>query len=1094
MRHTRPVLSTLVLLVLVLPCSRTGRAQEEKLPEGRSIVDIEVHPETIALRNRFDYSQVVLRGTLDTGERVDLTRMASVVGPDAIVTVSPTRLVRPLADGAGELRLEIGDRSVSIPVRVTGQGIEHRVSYVQDVMPVLSRIGCNAGTCHGAASGRNGFKLSLRGYDPLFDHRALTDDLKGRRFNRADPDKSLFLAKISGRAPHTGGVLARPGEPYYELLRSWVADGVQLDLESPRVVGIEVIPSSAVLPLPGMRHQVKVLAKYSDGQVRDVTVESFVESSSTEIATVDADKIITAVRRGETAALVRYEGHYASAQLFVMGNREGFEWKETPTYNRVDDLVYAKLQRIKSLPSDVCTDAEFMRRVYLDLVGLPPTSKDVRIFLADARDSRVKREELVDRLIGSSEFVEFWTNKWSDLLQVNSKFLGRPGARVFRDWIRGAVASNMPYDRFVYEILNSTGSTLKNPPTAYYKVLREPDEAMENTTQLFLGIRFNCNKCHDHPFERWTEDNHWQLAAFFAQIERKDAPGSKKMPRRSATQTYIPAFEEIVEDRSSGEVSYPGTGETAEPLFPYEHQDAVPVKGTRRGRLAMWVTSPKNPYFAMSYVNRLWSYFLGIGIIEPVDDIRAGNPPTNPELLDWLTEQFIESGFDTRHIMRLITKSRAYQHSIETNRWNEGDSVNFAHAMARRLPAETLFDAVHLATGTVSRLPGQRAGTRAAELPDPSTKLADGFLDLFGRPPRESACECERSSGMSLGQALTLVNGPTVANAINDPNNAIVDLVTVEKRTEKVVEELFLSILCRPPTPDELKTMAQTFDHRNMENVAALTPENTTELNNRLAAFEKSIKVIAWDVIEPGIGRSAGGATLTRNDDGSILVEGAYPERDTYTVVAFTNATGITGLRLEVLPDEKLKTKDVPGPGRAENGNFVLNELIVTAASASDPTQTKTVALQNATATHSQKDFDVARAIDGKRAEGDKGWGIDGQTGRRHRAVFETKEDIGFPGGTILTFTLDQQHPKHTIGKFRLSLTTTERPIRLMGTPENIVAILLTPADQRTDEQRATFYRYFIDRDRDMVERIRLNAAQDLTWALINNPAFLFNR
>ncbi|MEX0977652.1 MAG: DUF1549 domain-containing protein, partial [Pirellulales bacterium] len=400
-------------------------------------------------------------------------------------------------------------------------------SFVRDVMPAMSKLGCNAGTCHGSLNGKNGFKLSLRGYDALHDHRALTDDIAARRINRAAPDQSLMLLKPAGAIPHVGGVVTQPGEPYYELIRTWISRGMKLDLDSPRVAAVEIFPKNPVVPLPGMTQQMRVLATYTDGAVRDVTLESFIDSGNTEVAEPDKLGLVSVVRRGEAPVLARFEGAYTATTITVMGDRSGYEWKDAPTNNFIDELVHNKLKRVKSLPSDTCTDAEFIRRVSLDLVGLPPTSEQVLAFVADPRDARVKRDELVDRLLGSGDYVELWTNKWADLLQVNRKFLGEQGAFALRSWIGQAVASNMPYDKFVYAILTASGSTLENPPAAYFKVLRTPEEIMENTTQLFLAVRFNCNHCHDHPFERWTQGQYYHLAAYFAQIGRKPDPAGR---------------------------------------------------------------------------------------------------------------------------------------------------------------------------------------------------------------------------------------------------------------------------------------------------------------------------------------------------------------------------------------------------------------------------------------------------------------------------------------------------------------------------------------------------------------------------------------
>ncbi|MBX7075169.1 MAG: DUF1549 and DUF1553 domain-containing protein [Pirellulales bacterium] len=771
-------------------------AETEQLPAGATVVKLEAQPTAIELTNKYAYRQLLLTAVTAAGERLDATRLATLTAPSDRVTVSPSGQVRAAIDGEAQLVFELAGQSVTVPVKVSGVAAPYTVSFVRDVMPVMSKMGCNAGTCHGSDGGKNGFKLSLRGYDPEFDHRALTDDLAGRRFNRAAPEQSLMLLKPSGGVPHVGGVLTRPGEPYYGLLREWIAAGVKLDLDTPRVTKIELAPQGPQISLPGMKLQMTVLAHYSDGAVRDVTAEAFIDSSLTEVAECDKRGLVTAVRRGEAAMLARYEGNYAATTVTVMGDRTGFVWHEPPHNNYIDELVYRKLAGLKVEPSDLCSDADFIRRVSLDLTGLAPTADEVRAFLADGRETWIKRQELIDRLIGSPSFVDYWTNKWSDLLQVNRRFLSEKGAWALRNWIRQAVASNMPYDQFAHAILTGSGSTFVNPPAAYLRVLREPTEAMENSTQLFLGVRFNCNKCHDHPFERWTQNQYYELSAFFAQVGRKAGANPD---------------EEIVFDTTSGEVQHVKTGQVMAPAFPYQRELASDDAPNRRAQFADWVVSKDNQYFATSYVNRIWSYLLGVGLIEPVDDIRAGNPPSNPELLQRMTDEFVAEGFNVRQLMRTICQSRAYQHSIIANKWNEDDQTNYSHALARRLPAETLYDAIERATGTAVDLPGVPAGYRAAQLPDPNVELPGRFLGLFGRPPRESACECERSSGVVLGQALNLVNGPVIAEAIAGPQNRITALANKESDDAKLVEELFLSILCRPPRADESETGIQAI-------------------------------------------------------------------------------------------------------------------------------------------------------------------------------------------------------------------------------------------------------------------------------------------
>ncbi len=669
----------ILTLVFILSIQTAVRA-DESLPKNAKLVRIRAYPATVNLSNPFAYSQILLTGELTTGEQIDVTRMAKVESP-AIVEASETGLIRPKAEGKGVIRASLQGIVTTIPVEVSGQKKVFKTSFVRDVMPVMTRLGCNAGTCHGGAKGKNGFKLSLRGYDPLFDHRALTDDLEGRRFNRASPENSLMLLKTTGAIPHEGGVLMTPGDPYYKIFRSWIKDGAKLDLGTPRVKSITIAPTKPTVPLPGMKQQMSVQATYADGTVRDVSREAFIESSNTEVATVDKHGLVTAVRRGETTLMARYEGAYTAATMIIMGDRTGFVWKAQPQHNFIDELVDDKLKSIKVLPSGLCSDEEFLRRLHLDLTGLTPTVNEIRKFLADDRPSQVKRKEAIKRLIGSANFIEHWTNKWADLLQVNRKFLGVQGATALRKYIRDAIEKNAPYDQFAYNILTASGSTMANPAAAYYKVLRDPTTIMENTTHLFLAIRFNCNKCHDHPFERWTQDQYYEMSAFFAHVSRRADPKYKGTIGRTAVKAAVPLVE-IIYDKPGSEVKHERTGQVTPPKFPFTHEELPKNDLPRRERLAKWITSAKNPYFAKSYVNRIWSYLTGVGLIAPVDYIRACSPPSNPKLLARLTKEFIDSKFDVRKLMQTICESRVYQQTIETNKWNEDDEINYSHALA----------------------------------------------------------------------------------------------------------------------------------------------------------------------------------------------------------------------------------------------------------------------------------------------------------------------------------------------------------------------------------------------------------------------------
>jgi hypothetical protein len=663
------------------------------------------------------------------------------------------------------------------------------VSFVRDVMPIISKIGCNAGTCHGAAKGKGGFKLSLRGYDPEWDYSVLTTELSGRRINRSDPAQSLMLLKPTETVPHKGGLVLDPQSEYYATLLRWIEEGIPNDTATTkRPDRLEVLPLSPTLAGPGSTQQILVKAHYPEGTVRDVTREAIYTSGAPDVATVTPNGVVTAARRGEAPLLVRYEGVYASDPLTVMGDRKGWKWADEPANNPIDTLVYAKLKKVKSQTSPLCTDAQFIRRASIDLTGLPPTPERVRAFLADATPMRQKRDRLIEELLDSPAYNDHWTNKWSDLLEVNRKFLGEKGAWVFRDWIYRSIAQNKPYDRFVREILTASGDALQNPPASYFRIIREPTTATENTTQLFLGVRFSCNKCHDHPFERWTQNQYYQMAAFFSQVGVKPADQPE---------------DEVVYDKAVADpIIQPRTGKAVAAKFPVGELQRTASIQTRRQWLADWMTSADNPFFAKAMANRVWSYFFGRGIIEPVDDIRAGNPPSNPELLDYLTKQFVQSRFDVKALMRLIAQSRTYQRSIKTNHWNEDDTINYSHAVPRRLMAEELMDAVRVATGSALKYEGLPEGFRAAQLPD-SHVTGGEFLDLFGKPPRESPCECERNSTISLAQALNLINGPTIADALADPNGRLPAIVKAQSDPGKQVEEVYLATLSRLPTPAE---------------------------------------------------------------------------------------------------------------------------------------------------------------------------------------------------------------------------------------------------------------------------------------------------
>ncbi len=1093
-----------VLAAFVVSQEAAVESPTEVVPAGLKVMSLQTEPSEITLQSPFAYAQIIVSGRLDSGETIDLTRQADFKIEADLATVSNVGLVRPSENGQTTLTVQWGEFESQIPVKVSGQSERYEPSFVRDVQPTLSRLGCNAGTCHGSKDGKGGFKLSLRGYDSIYDFSALTDEIGARRFNRVAPDQSLMLLKASGSIPHVGGALTRPGEPYYDLLRSWISAGVDFDLKtSPRVVSIAVEPQLPVLPRAGMTQQMRVVATYSDGAKRDVTLEAFVESGNIEVIESLPGGRLKLLRRGEAPVLVRYEGAYAATTLTVMGDRSGFDWQDTASNSYIDDKVYDKLQRVKVLPSEVCTDAEFIRRIYLDLTGLPPTANEVRAFVADPRETKTKRDALIDQLIGSRAYVEYWTNKWADLLQVNRKFLGESGAIALRNWIHDSIATNKPYDQFAREVLTASGSNIANPPAAYWKVLRDPADAMENTTHLFLAIRFNCNKCHDHPFERWTQDQYYELAAYFTQVGRKEDPKfSGKRIGGTAVEGAVPLVE-VVFDKGNGEIKHDRTGQITPPQFPYEHSGSVDAATHRRQQLAEWMTAPENPYFARSYVNRIWGYLLGVGIIEPIDDIRAGNPPTNPELLNALEDDFVASGFDVQHILRRICQSQTYQRSVKTNRWNDDDQINYSHALPRRLPAEVLFDTFHFAAGAPFRIPGAPEGIRAAQLPDSGVSLP--FLDDFGRPVRESACECERSSGVALGPVMKLVNGPSLARALSDPANDLAKLASEVSDDQQLVEEMFLRFLARKPSSRELELGIETLTlpGGDLEEHEAALAAYETERVKKQAEWEAGFqRDVTWKPLPLENASSDLGADFTKQEDGSWVVSGKL-DKDTYRLTTTLPEPGITGLRLEALADENLPAG---GPGRAQNGNFVINEIIAERFDPATPDQFKKLSFLSPTADFSQEGWAVAGLVDGNEGSG---WAVSPQFNKNHHAVLPLSGAIDSDGPQGLRLSLVQMFSdgKHLLGRFRLSYTTSEGELNRTPLPADLAGLLNTPADQRTPQQSEKLKAEYAKTDLQYqrlvkaVEQARTEAAnprlvgvQDLAWALVNNPSFLFNR
>jgi len=764
----------------------------EKLPDKPElppIVSLELEPASLTLSDGRDARQVLVWGKTADGRKFDVTDIATFSSPSESVSIdSEDHYIHAAHAGQAMISVSAAGQKVDLPVNVLSDN-EPKIRFTRDIEPLISRVGCNAGTCHGAAKGKNGFKLSLRGYDPHFDFVALTEELQGRRINRVDPGQSLMLLKPTGQVAHEGRTLFSTDSRQFKTIFQWIKEGAQYDPQpsTARPNRIEVLPADANIDLPGRTQEMIVIAHYPDGTTRDVTRDSVLSSNNLEVAKLQDNKI-TAIRRGEAAILVRYEGNYGVVNVSVMGDRTGYVFKPMPEYNFIDHHINAKLEKAKILPSAECTDDEFLRRVYLDLAGIVPTAAQSRAFHDDPAPSQEKRAKIVNKLIGSRDYIAFWSNKWADLLQCNSKALGERGVWVFREWIRQSIAQNKPYDQFAHELVTAQGSTYSQPATNYFLALHDTGKITEDVSQTFLGVRFNCNKCHDHPFERWTQDQYYEFGAFFTRVAFK--PGQQ------------PGEQVVFTSYNGGEEMHPRTGAVMEPIVPFGTEPNVKKARVRQDAFAQWLTSEKNPLFAKSYVNRVWSYFFGRGIIDPVDDIRASNPPVNPELLDALTKDFIQHHFDVEHLIRTIVSSRTYQLSVVPNRWNDDDKINFSHAIPRRLSAEQLRDAIAIATGTKEDETGLPAGMRCVYAAD--GVVDDDFLKLFGRPKRESACECERTSNVSLAHALSLVNGPVINDAVDSKNSAIIRLVNAEPDNKNVVDGIYYMVLNRPPTDAEL--------------------------------------------------------------------------------------------------------------------------------------------------------------------------------------------------------------------------------------------------------------------------------------------------
>jgi len=745
---------------------------------------LQVFPSDVSLETSRDRQHFIAVATRADGVTQDVTAEVQItLASDAFARLENATLY-PVADGQTEMKIAFAGHGVTVPITVKDSQTDRPMSFRLDIMPVFMRTGCNTGSCHGAARGKDGFRLSLFGFDPNADHYRLTHEIGFRRINLAVPEESLVLEKCDGSVPHTGGKRFTKESEYYQTLLRWLKLGAPNDAgEVAKIEAVELYPRQAVLEGEGVTQQMVVRAKYSDGTDRDVTNLAVFMTNNDNSAGVNENGLVTSAAPGEAFVMARFGTFTVGSQVLVLPKDLQYTPPESHPVNYIDELVDAKLRKVRILPSELCGDEVFLRRVTLDITGRLPTSEDYAAFMADTASD--KRAKLVDRLLERKEFSEIWAMKWAELLMIrSSNQVSYKAMFLYNNWLTERISNNMPINEMVRELLGATGGTFTNPATNYYQIERNTLKTAENVAQVFMGIRTQCAQCHNHPFDQWTMDDYYGFAAFFAQIGRKTGEDYR---------------ETIVFNSGGGEVKHPVGGRVMAPKF---LGGAVPdVKGKdRRKVLAQWLASPENPYFATSIANRVWAHFFGIGIVEPIDDIRVSNPASNPELFTALGRKFTEYNYDFKQLVRDICNSNTYQRSTQVNESNTNDTLNFAHSSLRRIKSENLLDCISQITETKDKFRGLPVGARAVQIADGGT--SNYFLTTFGRSRRTTVCACESKTEPNLSQALHLLNGNTTQAKVT--KGGVVKRMLDEKKTpEQIVSELYVRCLSRQPTPEE---------------------------------------------------------------------------------------------------------------------------------------------------------------------------------------------------------------------------------------------------------------------------------------------------
>jgi Protein of unknown function (DUF1553)/Protein of unknown function (DUF1549)/Bacterial Ig-like domain (group 2) len=777
---------------------------EANLPAPADIKKLEAHPAKVRIVGADASCQLVVTGVLANASLQDLTGAVQFeVADPSVARVTGTGRVIPLANGSTLVTARYGDRTAALTVQTEALDRDLPINFANQVVPVFTKLGCNSGGCHGKSGGQNGFALSLLGFVPELDFQTLVKENRGRRLMPAAPDSSLLLLKATGQMAHGGGKRMDVSSDEYKLVRRWIASGTPFgSIDDPVITRITVHPEGRIISRQN-RQQFAVYAHYSDGSMQDVTQRAQYESNDPDIAVVDGAALVRSLDlSGEAAVMARYQAQVATFRATVPLGVKVPQYTFEPR-TVVDRSTQKKWQELGIVPSAPSSDEQFIRRVYVDITGTMPTPAQFKAFMDDNRSD--KRDKLIDTLLETPEYSYFFANRWADVLRVkrgNNNQAGRIHATfAFHDWIRQSIAQDKPYDAFVREILGAAGDELKSPPTMWYRDLQKPEQFVDDTCQLFLGVRMACAQCHHHPYEKWSQDDYWGMATFFSGIGRKTVALPGLNPQNQQQNRLV------IYNKGAGNVTNTRTGKPAvmRPL------DGDPVGLTSgedpRHRLADWMVDAKNPFFARAVANRYWAHFMSRGIVDPVDDMRVTNPPSNPELLDALANELVDSKYSLKHLIKVICKSRTYQLSSMPNEFNKSDKKSFARYYPHRMSAEVLYDAVSQVTGTpgsFAGLPADRhAPNRAIMLPDEA--FPSYFLDVFGRPQRISACECERVSEANLAQVLHMLNSQEIQGKLARPGARAEQLARDPRPDAEKVEELFLWALSRRPTSEQLE-------------------------------------------------------------------------------------------------------------------------------------------------------------------------------------------------------------------------------------------------------------------------------------------------